>query len=200
MARRTGPDPDTEAHGRRNPRPVPPDRDLGLRANPAPQRSLVEELGEVADDLRQLNTDLGMRPYRVFSVLVEWSGTARGRGKPTTVREVELLPTPLVDFRPLGKASTSGGKTDRGTARLREISPRYTEEDIESLFRQPAGASSETFLEVRYDARGGRDPVRRRFVVKDVPHHEAENFQWVCTIVAQDQPRRRDGTVRDVRR
>ena len=70
---------------RSNPRPVPPDRDPSLHPNPMPSLSLVESLGYVADDLRQIYTNLGARPYRINAVVVRWTGGAIGRGKQEVV-------------------------------------------------------------------------------------------------------------------
>ena len=153
----------------------------------------MEDLGALADDLRQLYTDIGLRPYRVFSVVVAWSGGAVGRGTPAVVSEKELLPTPEVDLRPVRSEMRTGGKVEEGEARLRQISPRYTEEDVEVLFhRHPLPPGHEGFLEVRVDARDG-ETERRRFVVRGAPYRKAEAFEWVVGISRQRQDRKPNG-------
>lgn len=185
--------------GRRiNPRPVTPERDPNLHPLRDPASSLVESFGSVVDEMRQIATDLGVRPYRLFSVVIQWSGGERGRGKPTVVSETEFLPTPVVYLGSTGREATTGGGILRGEARVTELSPRYTEEDLNALFHvNPLGKNQEGFLEVVLDERMGK-AIRRRFVRKGTPQYEADKFQWVCKLLAQDQPRQRDGRVRDV--
>jgi hypothetical protein len=154
----------------------------------------VEELAAVADDLRQLNTDFGLRPYRVFSVVVAWSGGVIGRGLAAVVSETELLPTPLVDLRPVRGTMRTGGQVEEGMATLKEVSPRYTEEDIETLFhQQPLPKGHEGFLEVRMDRRDGVRVKRRRFTVRGVPYRDAAEFDWEVRIMRQRRDRKPDG-------
>jgi hypothetical protein len=176
-----------------NPRPIPPNLDTGLGPHPAPERSLAEELGELVDDARQLNTDFGLRPYRVFSVLYEWSGGAVGKGRVQRVREQEFLPTPLVDLRPVRSTPRNAGKVEEGQVTLREVSPRYTEDQIAGLlFQDGLGVGQEGFVEVQYDRRGGL-AKRRRFGVHGVPWHDAEKFEWVVRMVRARPDRKRSG-------
>ena len=184
-----------EPHDRRNPRPVPPDRDPRLGPNPDPGSSIVEELGGTVDELRQLYTDFGMRPYRVFSVVVKWSGSEIGRGLPTVVSEKEILPTPEVDLRSVRTEMRNAGKVDTGSAMLREVSPRFTEDDIELLFHvQPLPDGCQGFIEVQHDRRDG-PAVRRRFAVRGAAQRNAEGFEWVVPLVSQEPQRERSGQI-----
>lgn len=179
-----------------NPRAQTPNTDPAIGANPLPCRSLVEGLGEVADDLRQLYTDFGLRPYRLFSVVVSWSGGEIGRGTASVASETEFLPTPKVDVRPLSREATEAGEVERGQIRVSEISPRYTEEDIRVLFHtQPLPAGHEGFVEMRMDGRDGKYAVRHRLIVADTPWRQADKFQWTVRMVAQDEPRSRTGVL-----
>ena len=36
----------------------------------------------LADDLRQISVEFGMKPYTVRRIRIQWSGGARGRGLP----------------------------------------------------------------------------------------------------------------------
>ena len=157
--------------------------------------TLVEELGEVADDLRQLATDFGARPYRVFAIVVAWSGGEVGRGTQEVFSETELLPTPYVDLSTLRYVVTSAGRTDNGTVQLFEVSPRYTQDDIETLFYRDLQLNEQHFIEIRMDGRDGVDPVRHRFVITGVPFRDADGFQWVLTLKIQQEERNRDGTL-----
>ena len=183
----------------RNPRAVQPNTDGALHQNPVPELSLVESLGPTVDGLRQIFTDVGMRPYRVFSVVVRFSGGEPGRGREEVASETELLPTPKLDVRPVTTVILSGGRVERGGARLSEVSPRYTEDDIRALFRvKPLPAGHVGYIESRID---GRDGVtqRRRFAVKGAPFRDAENFQWIVQLGSEDGERSRDGTPRGPR-
>lgn len=152
-------------------------------------------MGPLVDELRQLNTDFGLRPYRVFSVVVAWDGGAVGRGTPRVVSELEFLPTPLVNLKPLRKEMRAAGKIEQGSAFLSELSPRYTEDDIDLLFRRGRlEPGQEAYVEVREDARDG-STKRRRFQVRGVPFREAESFQWVVTLTSEQQDRERNGEI-----
>lgn len=159
----------------------------------SPGMSLVEELGSVADDLRQLATDLGARPYRVFSIVVGWTGGAVGRGDQSILEETELLPTPSIDLSTIRYIVTSGGKTDDGRVKMYEVSPRYTHDEIKTLFSRQLGPAEQQFIEVRLDERFGADPVRHRLTLSGVPYYDATGFQWVLSLLVQQEERKRTG-------
>ncbi len=187
---------------RTNPRALPPDRDPSLHPNRRPSTSLVEDLGDVVDDARQLLTDFGLRPYRVFSVVVRWTGGAVGKGSPQVLSEREFLPTPNVVFLgkggSLGKRMTEGGTSERGEVLMTELSPRYTEDDINSLFcRQPLPSTDEGFVEVRMDERDGQT-IRRRFFPL-VPYRRAAKFDWAVRLRKQNTNESRTSPVDNVK-
>lgn len=165
--------------------------------NPAPERSLFEEMGDVVDDMRQLQTDLGARPYRVFAVVVKWSGGEKGRGDPVVVSDRELLPTPLVRLRGIRTELKSAGKTERGYTEISELSPSYTEDELQQSFHVKQDADKdeafEQFYEVQQDKRDGRKPVRRRFVLRGPPERDVDNHQWIIRVSSQDADRSRSG-------
>jgi hypothetical protein len=53
-------------------------------------------MGRIADNLRQIATDKGIRPYRVFLTWTRWTGVERGQGDEVLIRRAEILPTPRV--------------------------------------------------------------------------------------------------------
>ena len=165
---------------------------------------MTEDMGVVADDLRQLATDYGLRPYRMFSVVYKWSGGTIGRGAPAITFEQEFLPTPkltingLVD-RGYIRASVKSkpqeaGSVERGVISVIDISPRYTEDQIRQLFRSGADlAPGETaFIEITMDRRDAASE-RRRFTVDSVPTRHASKFYWSVELVRQELDRDRSG-------
>lgn len=178
-----------------NPRARTGNNTPGIRPNPAPQLSLVESLYGVADDLRQLYTDFGMRPYRVWSVVYRWTGGGDGLGDLELVSELEFLPTPRVDLQPLRSEIKPAGEVTRGTVELSEISPRYTERQITgALLDRALTAGEVAFVEIRVDARDGAT-VRRRVTIADVPWRDPDKFSWRVTGYVQEQARTLDGAL-----
>lgn len=178
-----------------NPRFETANDDPAVHANGSPEVSLVEELGAVADELRQIHTDLGTRPYRVFSVVYEWTGGEVGRGEPRVLSEQEILPTPLVDISGSSRGTTAAGSKSEGTAKLTEVSPRYTEDQIHALFPTRLQGAQRAFIEVRMDARDGSEPIRRRYTIKMAPYRNPTRFEWVVRLNAQEQDRTRAGEI-----
>lgn len=185
-----------------NPRRVTPNTDMALLTPAAcgigAPGGVVESLGGTVDQLRQLAVDMGMRPYRVFSVIVRWTGGEVGRGDAVVESEREFLPRPVVkDMTSVRGVAHAAGRNERGSVELSEVSPRYTEDDIRGLCHcGKLSQDREGFIEIRVDERDGQTD-RRRFVVKDVPHRNAEGFEWRVRLLKQDQDRARNGTVRN---
>jgi len=150
----------------------------------------------VVDSVRQIYTDLGQRPYRLFSVVVRWTGGEDGRGEEELVQETELLPTPHVDVKPLSTQIQSAGEDDHGYVKISQISPRYTEQDLKALFPTALPRGNFAFLELRMDQRDGNQ-VRRRLTVADVPYRNAEAFQWEVKAYVQESQRTADGAFTD---
>lgn len=172
---------------------VPSRNRCDIAPNERPERSLVECFGEIADDLRQLATDFGARPYRVFLVTVEWDGEKPGRGKQSVISEEELLPTPNVDLSSISYLITAAGRTDQGTVRMYEVSPRYTEDELHRMIGSELEDNQQTFIEVRLDAREGSEPIRHRLTFSGVPYYDAEGVQWILTLKIQYENRTKSG-------
>lgn len=136
------------------------------------------------DDLRQINTDLGMRPYRVFLVRTRWSGESRGEGVETVISEEELSPTPKVEpVSSVNRQLLDIGIDEQGSLNVSEISPRYTEFQLLGL--TPNGESippNETFSWEVTLMRGDGPHKRRRFLVQGVPSYQAEELQWTVRL------------------
>lgn len=157
-------------------------------------RSLGDSLSKVVDDAQQLVADLGLRPYRVFSIIEQWSGGARGRGKVKIISELEFTPPPVLSLRSLRRDMKNAGIVERGELTLERLSPRYTEEQIRSFFPTDLDAGQYVYIEQRFDGRNGGEPQRRRFTISSVPYLEIpRRFQWSVRVRPQDDPRGANG-------
>jgi hypothetical protein len=183
-----------ESYNPRGPQPPTYDPTLGELGHRA-GRSLVEELGEVADDIRQIAVDLGARPYTVHAVRIRWSGGAKGRGDPQRIFDTPLKPTPVVGAIGGGERRLDpAGVVERGSCILTEVSARYTEDELTTYLSEPE-EGDEAFFEITIDPRDGH-PLRRRFVLANPPERRPTRCDWRLTLEAQDGDRLRDGSPR----
>lgn len=185
----------------RNPRGETPNTDSSLSEPVNPIESLTEQLGSVVDDIRQIAVDLGQRPYKIHAVRVKWTGGEIGRGKPETVFDQPILPTPRVlNIDQLDRATQPSGTTDKGNIRLDKISPRYTEDEIKYYFSTKAdlGKDEQGFIEIYADERDGQTE-RKRYVVSKTPYRRANKFDWTVVLKIQDEKRLRNKTIREPR-
>jgi hypothetical protein len=161
-------------------------------SRPRAPLTVVERLAPVADRLRTVRDRIGLTPWRTWVVGYRWSGGARGRGEPILFKEVELLPRPvLVSAAGMRVTPTSGGVVANGIVRLVEISPRYTEDDLDLLL-QPTPTDVEVFVEMRLDGRDGATPERYAFRPAGKPSRDAGKLQWTVDLRACDA-RTREG-------
>ena len=148
------------------------------------------------DELRQLASDLGARPYRVFWIKTRWSGGKRGRGVETVFSEEEVLPTPKVDqLSSIQLQLLDVGTDEQGALSISEISPRYSENQLRGLNDDgTAVPENETFSwEIRF-SRGGPDlKRRRRFIIQGVPSYNATGLQWTVRLIRAGTDREPDG-------
>lgn len=165
--------------------------------DPDPELSLVEEMSPLVDEMRQLQTEFGTRPYRVFSVITEWSSGELYRGDERVICEKEFLPTPLIDLRPMYSVMSEAGIIQHGDVVMREISPSLTEDQIRELCFNGVDLKpgQQGYIEVVHDRRKGNSPERRRFTVRGAPWHNAEKFEWIVTLSDEEIPRNRDGSL-----
>lgn len=163
---------------------------------------LARQLVPVVDQIRQLATDFGTRPYRVFLVHASWSGQVRGIGQSREVSRTELIPTPKIQSMDSTTQQVSAfGRTEEGSIRLSEISARYSEDDL--LGKTPDmvrpdlpktnARNFEFFYEVIQTHAGVDRPARRRYIPETVPDLKASSCQWTISLTKQEQDRTRDG-------
>jgi len=176
-----------------------PSFDTSLSETILPETTLVEDLAEVADDIRQIATDLGARPYTVHAIRVRWEGGEVGRGEPVPSFEVQLLPTPkLSGISSFDRYNAEAGAVERGDMVLTGVSPRYSESDIDTMFGVDAGPDEECFVEVRIDQRDG-NTIRRRFALAKPPERRPTMCDWRVSIRRHSGDRQVDGTRRPER-
>ena len=157
---------------------------------------IVQALIPCVDAARNVASCLGARPYTVTLVWTRWSGGSRGDGTEEVVREVAITPTPKIALdNAIQKSPTNYGIDESGTVQLTEISGRYTEDLLsgrDDYDGSPAPYDQQFFWEIRYPTKG---KPRRRFTLKTAPIFDAENVQWVVTLLKSGEDRARDGQV-----
>ncbi len=94
-------------------------------------------IGNVADGIRQVATDLALRPYRVFLVTTASEGDEIGMGTYRIVSSKEILPTPLVmGISGISRKNEEAGILEDGEIVVNEISLNQNSED-DLLGRNP---------------------------------------------------------------
>lgn len=92
--------------------------------------NLVDSLVPIADSLRDsLHTDFGVRQFKVWTVLREWTSGTIGDGDYTDT-ETEIEPQPLVEPYNTEFNLEPCGIDEAGYVELREISLTYTEAEL----------------------------------------------------------------------
>jgi hypothetical protein len=151
------------------------------------QMTLAERLVETVDRIRQLNTSLGLRPYRVFLIHVQWSGAKIGLGQPKEISRREILPTPRVrDISSTSEVYTNMGRVEEGGVVIDEVSARFSEDDLmgkTSDLLDPAAPRSgqknaEFFYEVVESRAIAPNPIPRRYTPSAVPTLNRGNCSW----------------------
>jgi hypothetical protein len=154
----------------------------------------------VVDRVRQVATDLGARPLRVFLLWTTWTGERRGEGEERVLEEVEILPTPVVsDPTAIARNPYAAGTLPVGTVSVTEISSGQYSEDVLRGWRRPSGEKLDQLKGdfcwvVREDGRtAGREPERRRFRVFGDVYLDAEGVQFKVMLERSSPDPRRDG-------
>ena len=148
-------------------------------------RTLVRKLSPTVDRLRQIATNLGVRPYRVFLVRTRWSGEERGEGQEVVYDEREILPTPRVkQVSNLMRYLTEVGVGEQGELKVIDIATTYTEYQLTGKNDDGSDpADTEQFYwEIRGDAGMGSNPPRRRFIPTGAPYYNAGCVRWEVTL------------------
>jgi hypothetical protein len=162
-------------------------------------KTLARQLVPLADQLRDMLTQFGLRPYKVRIVRTQWSGGERGIGVPVVVKETDILPTPLLsDLTTLTEIVQPVGLDEIGMVTLSEVSGRFTEDDLMGRDSDgaPIPADQEFFYEVEFPRLDGLPGVRRRFFPRSAPQYDAGGLQWVVRMEKTHEDRDRAGDPR----
>ena len=163
--------------------------------------TLAFNLIGVADGLRDLYTQFGLRPYRVALVRTRWSGGRRGIGVEIVISSTNLLPTPkMTDMAALTEINSAIGLDETGEVVLTEVSGAFTEDQLRGHpfgNGEPVFPDEQFYYEIEFPpACAGKDGERRRFTVKGAPMYFADRFQWNIRLEKQRQDRSRYGDPR----
>jgi hypothetical protein len=151
------------------------------------QASLGDQLPAIVDPIRQIATDLGVRPYRVFLVKETWNGLRIGEGESSRVR-TEILPNPIVDDLTMTKMrATTAGRMEDGDLRIRWISLTFSEHQLLGIDGHPDGLPDNMafYWEVAEDGSDTPAAPRRRYTPVGVPYNDKDNAQWIVVLKRQ---------------
>jgi hypothetical protein len=163
------------------------------------RRSLGQRLVPVADRLRALLTDFGLRPYTVSIVRTRWTGGRRGVGEEVVVEEIRLRPTPAIaDMTGVSAIASPAGLAEQGEILLSKISGTMTEEQLRGISSDGTAidADEQFFYEIHFPRVDGSPGERRRFFPTSAPYYNAGGLQWQVQLRKQNAERQRGGDVR----
>jgi hypothetical protein len=158
--------------------------------------TLARDFVGLADDLRDMLTQFGLRTYRVTIVRVRWSGGRRGRGAASVVSEEPILPTPKISsLEALQELAQSVGVDELGAIDLSQISGTYTEDQLRG-FRDGDGipADEEFFYEIEFfptDSANSGGSKKRRFFPRGAPTYFPGRLQWSVRLEKANEDRNR---------
>ena len=160
--------------------------------------TICQRLGKVADNVRQIATTLGARPYRVFLVWTKWTGKERGEGQENEVARVEILPTPRVQtldsitfsLYHAGTLPVGSIKVDRISVQAFSadlLTGNYVPGEHEDFIPEPY----EFMYEVVEDGRGDNPATRSRFRLLSFPNRRATQVDWEIMLERVGEDRNR---------
>lgn len=157
--------------------------------------TLARDFVDLADDLRDMLTQFGLRTYKVSLIKIQWSGGKRGRGTPLVTSEEAILPTPKMSpLDGLQELVQSIGLDELGAIELSQISGRYSEEQLRGYTDQGEGIppDSEFYYEIEFFPHEGPSK-KRRFFTKSAPAYHPGRLQWTVRLEKANDDRARNG-------
>jgi hypothetical protein len=162
-------------------------------------RSLARKFVPIADNLRDLYTKFGLRPYIVRIVRTRWTDAERGEGGEFVVKSLDLLPTPKVsDLSAINEILHPIGLDEVGGIVVTELSGRFTEEQLRGLDDDGSEAArdEQVYWEIEFVRLDGREGERRRFQLSAAPYYNASTLQWSVKLERTHGERTRSGEPR----
>lgn len=147
--------------------------------------TLAHRLGGRVDRIRQIATNLGIRPYRVFLTWVKWSGSSSGEGDASVYDRKELLPTPRVqNIDSIARSFFSAGALAVGQIRVDMISVGYTEDQLSGRKSgdEELPEDVDFFYEIVEDGRGDNPARRTKYRLSTQPFRKAGSVYWVVNL------------------
>jgi len=166
------------------------------------KHSLANRLGTRVDRLRQIATNLGIRPYRVFLVWEKYSGEERGVGDPIVVARHEILPTPKVSgIDSVARNPFGAGMLPVGSIRLDRVSTSMTRDELCGLMipgrhEDHIPEPYSFYYEVIEDGRGDPCPLRDKYRLAATPMRQAGRVSWVVVLERESEDNQRNGSSR----
>lgn len=166
------------------------------------KRTLAARFAPLADRMRQLNTNMGVRPYRVWLVWTKFGGDERGAGTERVVRRKEILPTPKVVELDVTFASYAAGTAGDGDLKLEEVSAQFRYDELrgtpcptgdEETVEQPYDFYYEVQLDDRQEG-PGHPNQRNRYRLKGQPWLRPGMVMWSLILENASADAQRDGT------
>lgn len=174
---------------------------------PAPQQmpaTLAGSLVPVADDLRNLYAEFGLRPYRVYLVHATWTSGRRGVGTQVIMSRREILPVPRVrDIDSVRRNVQPTGLTEEGDIVIDQISAKFSEDDLvgrtpdltDPVRTRTSRTDVEFWWEVEEARAAAPRPVRRFSPPVAAPVLSRGALAWRVTLTKQGYDRARPGEV-----
>lgn len=163
--------------------------------------SFANRFSRVADNARQIATNLGLRPYRVFLIWTKWTGEERGEGDETEFRRIEILPTPKVNsLDNVTFGLFHAGTVPMGSLRVDRISATFTQDTLQGRIIPVPGEDTIPdpygfFYEVVEDGRGDNPPQRAKFRLLNTPFRRAGKIDWTIMLERISADREREKLV-----
>ena len=164
------------------------------------KRGLMSGLSPVIDRIRQIPTQLGLRPYRVFIVHVLWTGVKVGDGNPIEISRREILPTPRIrDMSATTEVLSAFGRVEEGGIVIDRISAKYSEDDltgktpdlIDPALTRTGKRNGEYFWEVQENRPGFPKTIPRRYIHAAAPTLMRGGSHWRVPLNKQNVDRSR---------
>jgi hypothetical protein len=160
------------------------------------KNTLARDFIGLADDLRDMLTQFGLRTYSVSTVRIQWSGGKRGRGTPVVTEQNSILPTPKIgSLDGLQELVQNVGISEIGSLELSQVSGRFTEEQLRGFSEAGEGLPQDTefFYEIEFFPNDTGPSRKRRFTVMGAPTYFPGRLQWSVRLEKSNDDRARNG-------